>query len=165
MRPPVKPTQRQPALVDTSDRDFQRRVVFGLVLVVLLFVGFGGWAASSSLSGAVIAPGRVVIESSVKKIQHLTGGIVKEIRVKNGDRVEAGDILLLHDSDAYSAVRTGRLPPASGACSTRRSRRRTSRRRSYASASASITTRSTVSLSRRNPRRRSPRSSPRSARD
>jgi HlyD family secretion protein len=104
LRPSVKPTQRQPALVDTSDRDFQRRVVFGLVLVVLLFVGFGGWAASSSLSGAVIAPGRVVIESSVKKIQHLTGGIVKEIRVKNGDRVEAGDILLRLDDTQTKAT-------------------------------------------------------------
>jgi HlyD family secretion protein len=104
LRPSVKPTQRQPALVDTSDRDFQRRVVFGFVLVVLLFVGFGGWAASSSLSGAVIAPGRVVIESSVKKIQHLTGGIVKEIRVKNGDRVEAGDILLRLDDTQTKAT-------------------------------------------------------------
>src|SRR5262245_45593310 len=70
LRASLMPTSRQPA-ADTSDRDFHRRVVFGLVLVALLFVGFGGWAASASLSGAVIAPGRVVIESSVKKIQHL----------------------------------------------------------------------------------------------
>src|SRR3954447_26508709 len=62
--PSVKLTQRQTDTVDTSDRDFQRRVVFGLGLVVLLFFGFGGWAASSQLSGAVIAPGRVVVDSS-----------------------------------------------------------------------------------------------------
>jgi membrane fusion protein, type I secretion system len=102
--PSVKPTQRHTEPVDTSDRDFQRRVVLGLGLVVLLFFGFGGWAASSQLSGAVIAPGRVVVDSSVKKIQHLTGGIVKEIRVKNGDRVEAGDILLRLDDTQTRAT-------------------------------------------------------------
>jgi HlyD family secretion protein len=102
--PSVKLTQRQTDTVDTSDRDFQRRVVFGLGLVVLLFFGFGGWAASSQLSGAVIAPGRVVVDSSVKKIQHLTGGIVKEIRVKNGDRVDAGDVLLRLDDTQTRAT-------------------------------------------------------------
>jgi membrane fusion protein, type I secretion system len=83
--------------IDTSERDFHRRVVFGLGLVALLFVSFGGWAASSSLSSAVIAPGRVVVDSSIKKIQHPTGGIVKEINVKNGDSVAAGDVLLRLD--------------------------------------------------------------------
>ncbi len=104
MRQPAKPEQRHPAIADTSERDFQRRVVLGLGLVALLFVGFGGWAASSSLSSAVIAPGRVVVEGSVKKIQHPTGGIVKEIRVNNGDSVEAGDILLRLDDTQTRAT-------------------------------------------------------------
>jgi HlyD family secretion protein len=98
------PASRSPATVDTSDRDVQQRVVLGLGLVVLLFVAFGGWAATSSLSSAVIAPGRVVVDSSVKKVQHPTGGIVKEIRVKNGDRVEAGDILLRLDDTQTRAT-------------------------------------------------------------
>lgn len=97
MRRGVQPAPRHPAATDTSDRDFHRRVVFGLGLVALLFVAFGGWAANSWLSSAVIAPGRVVVDSSTKKIQHPTGGVVSEIRVKNGDHVEVGDILLRLD--------------------------------------------------------------------
>jgi membrane fusion protein, type I secretion system len=89
---------------DTAERDFHRRKVFGLSLVALLFVAFGGWAASASLSSAVIAPGRVVVDSSIKKIQHPTGGIVKEINVKNGDRVEAGDVLLRLDDTQTKAT-------------------------------------------------------------
>jgi membrane fusion protein, type I secretion system len=87
-----------------AERDFHRRMVFGLAVVALLFVAFGGWAASASLSSAVIAPGRVVVDSSIKKIQHPTGGIVKEIDVKNGDRVEAGDILLRLDDTQTRAT-------------------------------------------------------------
>jgi HlyD family secretion protein len=89
---------------DPSERDLHRRIVFGLALVVLLFLGIGGWAASSSLSSAVIAPGRVVVDSSNKKIQHPTGGIVKEIRVKNGDSVEAGDVLMRLDDTQTRAT-------------------------------------------------------------
>jgi HlyD family secretion protein len=100
----MKPAQRPTAIIDTSDRAFQRRVVLGLGLVALLFVAFGGWAASSSLSSAVIAPGRVVVDSSIKKIQHPTGGIVKEIRVKNGDRIKAGAILLRLDDTQTRAT-------------------------------------------------------------
>lgn len=90
--------------VDTSEREFRRRMIFGLGLVALLFVVIGGWAASSSLSSAVIAPGRVVVDSSIKKIQHPTGGIVKEIKVKNGDGVTAGDILLRLDDTQTRAT-------------------------------------------------------------
>jgi HlyD family secretion protein len=100
----VKLAPRRPAITDTSDRDFQRRVVFSLGLVALLFVAFGGWAASSSLSSAVIAPGRVVVDSSIKKIQHPTGGIVSEIIVKNGDNVAAGDILVRLDDTQTRAT-------------------------------------------------------------
>lgn len=89
---------------DAPERAFHRRIVVGLGLVALLFVGFGGWAASSSLSSAIIAPGRVVVDSSNKKIQHPTGGIVKEILVKNGDRVEAGDVLLRLDDTQTRAT-------------------------------------------------------------
>lgn len=96
--------EKSNAVADSSERDLNRRIVFGLALVGLLFVAFGGWAASASLSSAVIAPGRVVIDSSVKKIQHPTGGIVKEIKVKNGDRVEAGDILLRLDDTQTRAT-------------------------------------------------------------
>ena len=59
--------------------------------------GIGGWAATSQLSGAVIGQGVVVVDSSVKKVQHATGGIVGELRVREGDHVNAGDILIRLD--------------------------------------------------------------------
>ena len=80
-----------------ADSAFGRRVAFGFFLVAFLVLGIGGWAAWFSLSGAVIAPGQVVIESFLKKVQHPTGGIVGAILVKNGDHVEAGDVLLRLD--------------------------------------------------------------------
>ena len=59
--------------------------------------GFIGWSASTDIAGAVIAPGTVVEQSSTKKVQHLSGGIVKEILVKEGSAVEAGQVLLRLD--------------------------------------------------------------------
>ncbi|MFD0464574.1 HlyD family type I secretion periplasmic adaptor subunit [Microvirga aerilata] len=62
---------------------------------------FGGtiglWAATSTLSGAVVAGGQFVVDTSVKKIQHSTGGIVGELKVKEGDRVSQGDLLVRLD--------------------------------------------------------------------
>ena len=69
----------------------------GMVLVVLITGGVGGWAATTEISGAVIAPGALVVDSNVKKVQHPTGGIVGEILVRNGDHVRAGDVLLRLD--------------------------------------------------------------------
>ena len=73
------------------------RIVAGLAAVAFLIFGIGGWAATATLSGAVIASGLIVVEGSSKKIQHPTGGVVGEIRVKNGDRVVANDILIRLD--------------------------------------------------------------------
>ncbi len=69
----------------------------------ILFVGVGGWAATFNLAGAVLASGTVVVEGNIKKVQHPTGGIVGQIRVKDGDRVSAGDLLVrLDDTVARS---------------------------------------------------------------
>jgi HlyD family secretion protein len=81
-----------PALVS-----IQRYMVLGLIMFGAVVFGIGGWAASSQLSGAVIGQGVVVVDSSVKKVQHATGGIVGELRVREGDRVNAGDILIRLD--------------------------------------------------------------------
>ena len=64
--------------------------LLGGALMVLLIGGFGGWAATSELSGAVIAPGTIVVESYVKKVQHPMGGIVAEIPIKEGSAVQEG---------------------------------------------------------------------------
>lgn len=71
--------------------------LIGLAIVALLIGGFGGWAATSQLSGAVIAPGTIVVESNVKKVQHPTGGVVGEILVHDGSLVEAGQVVMRLD--------------------------------------------------------------------
>lgn len=78
----------------------------GLTVVLLLVGGLAGWAATSELAGAVLAQGTVVVDSNVKKIQHPTGGIIGEIRVKDGDTVQAGDLLLRLDETAARAALT-----------------------------------------------------------
>lgn len=74
-----------------------RRLTVGLGLIALLGATVAGWAANATLTGAVIAPGLVVIDTSVKKVQHQTGGIVGAILVRTGDRVTAGDVVLRLD--------------------------------------------------------------------
>src|SRR5882762_8854683 len=72
------------------------------VLAIALVVG-GGWAAFVPLSGAVVIPGAVVAETSVKKIQHPTGGIIADISVTDGMHVREGDILVrLEDTQVRS---------------------------------------------------------------
>jgi HlyD family secretion protein len=71
-----------------------RRQILAIgVTSVGLVLGLGGWAATTEFAGAVIASGQVVVNSNVKKVQHPTGGVVGELRVRDGDRVKAGDIL------------------------------------------------------------------------
>jgi HlyD family secretion protein len=81
----------------------RRYVLGGLLTVLVMVVGIGGWATITTLSGAVIAQGVVVVETSVKKVQHPTGGIIGEIRVKEGERVTAGDRLIRLDETIVRA--------------------------------------------------------------
>ncbi|MFO1151128.1 MAG: HlyD family type I secretion periplasmic adaptor subunit [Alsobacter sp.] len=81
----------------------RRHVVAGLGLVGFLMLGVGGWAATTEFTGAVIAPGKIVVDSNDKKIQHPTGGVVGEIRVKDGDRVKAGEIIIRLDETVTKA--------------------------------------------------------------
>ncbi|MCW2308216.1 HlyD family type I secretion periplasmic adaptor subunit [Rhodobium gokarnense] len=80
-----------------------RYLVAGFVAVALLAGGIGGWAAFAHISSAVVASGMVVVEGSAKEVQHREGGIVGEIRVKNGDRVKAGDLLVRLDETLLRA--------------------------------------------------------------
>ena len=72
-------------------------------VVLILAGGVGGWATTTELSGALIAPGSIVVDSNVKKVQHPTGGIVGEVRVRDGDRVKAGDIVVRLDETVTRA--------------------------------------------------------------
>src|SRR5262245_33668724 len=72
-------------------------VVAGLAAIMLVTGGIGGWAATTEISGALIAPGSIVVESNAKKVQHPTGGVVGQIAVTNGMNVTAGDVLVRLD--------------------------------------------------------------------
>src|SRR3954462_8999370 len=78
-------------------RSMRRTLVGGAATACLLVFGLGGWAATTELAGAVIAPGSLVVDRNVKKVQHPTGGVVGELRVRDGDTVRAGDILVRLD--------------------------------------------------------------------
>ncbi len=78
-------------------------IAFGLLSIVVLFGGLVGWAVFSSISGAVIASGVVTVETKVKTVQHLDGGIVREILVENGDEVKSGDLLIRLDDTNIKA--------------------------------------------------------------
>ncbi len=85
------------------DVSIQRHILGGILALVLLVGGVGGWAATTELAGAVIAPGTLVVESDVKKVQHPTGGVIGEIRVRDGVSVNSGDILLRLDETVTQA--------------------------------------------------------------
>ncbi len=78
-------------------------VFFGMIIVLLLAVGLGGWAATAEIAGALIAQGSLVVDSNVKKVQHPTGGVVGEVRAQDGDRVKAGDVLIRLDETVTRA--------------------------------------------------------------
>ncbi len=80
-----------------ADRGLRFYQLFGFV-IVCLFVGWiGGWAAWASINGAIIAPATVVVETDLQKVQHREGGIIAKIFVKDGDHVEADQLLLRLD--------------------------------------------------------------------
>jgi HlyD family type I secretion membrane fusion protein len=92
--------------------DETRWVRLGNLILAVSFGIFVIWSLLAPLSSAVIAQGVVKVDSSRKKIQHPEGGVVKDIRVKDGTRVKAGDVLIRLDETkagaAYGVVRGGR---------------------------------------------------------
>ncbi len=76
----------------------------GCTAVVVALGGFGGWASTADIAGAVIASGTVVVETSAKKVQHLSGGIVGEILVKEGSEVETGQVVMRLDDTLTRAT-------------------------------------------------------------
>ncbi|MGR4069046.1 HlyD family type I secretion periplasmic adaptor subunit [Billgrantia sp. C5P2] len=78
--------------------DGRRYRRLGLFILLVAFGGFGGWALAANLAIAVVAPGKVSVASFKKTVQHYEGGIVREIRVTDGDHVEAGDVLVVLDN-------------------------------------------------------------------
>ena len=86
-----------------ASRSIRLHLIIGLAVVVILAGGLGGWASTAEISGALIAPGQIVVESNVKKVQHPTGGVVGEVLARDGDIVKSGDILVRLDDTVTKA--------------------------------------------------------------
>jgi HlyD family secretion protein len=82
----------------------RRLQLVGYSAIALAVGGFGGWAATSEIAGAVIANGNIVVESNVKKVQHPNGGVVGDILVKEGSEVEADQVLMRLDDTLTRAT-------------------------------------------------------------
>jgi HlyD family secretion protein len=91
------------AETETANRSIRRHVVVVGAVAALVVAGFGGWIATAELSGAVVASGSLVVDSNVKKVQHPTGGVVGELRVRDGFHVRAGDVLIRLDETVTRA--------------------------------------------------------------
>ncbi len=89
--------------VDKPSGDYRGAAVAGYALIFLIFGVFGGWAAVAHIDGAVIAPGTISVQSKRQVVQHLEGGIIGEIRVRDGQVVKEGDVLFVLDDTSPRA--------------------------------------------------------------
>lgn len=81
-------------------------ILVGLVTIAVFFGGLGSWAALTPLDGAVVAPAVVKVEHNRQAVQHRDGGIVRDLPVREGDRVAAGQVLLRLDDAELRAQAT-----------------------------------------------------------
>lgn len=101
--------QKQPVAKPAPDADgmlrktIRNHMLFALFVAVFVVGGIGVWAALTEIAGAVVSSGTIVVESNVKQVQHREGGIVQEIKVKDGDTVKAGDLLIRLDDTVTRA--------------------------------------------------------------
>jgi len=79
-------------------------IVIGVLVIFLFFGGLGGWASVAKINGAVIAPGEIQVDSNRKTVQHLEGGIVREILVREGSKVEKGQVLIRLEAENIIAT-------------------------------------------------------------
>jgi len=85
--------------------DPRRPIRIGGIIILMTFGVFGVWASLAPIDSAALAPGVVTVESNRRTIQHLEGGIVRDILVQDGDTVKAGDVLLrLEDTRAKAQL-------------------------------------------------------------
>ncbi|WP_035260440.1 MULTISPECIES: HlyD family type I secretion periplasmic adaptor subunit [Agrobacterium] len=82
----------------TLKRSIRSHLLVGGLGFLTLTGLLGGWAVGTEIVGAVIAQGSLVVETSLKKVQHPVGGVVSELMVRDGDRVKAGDVVMRIDA-------------------------------------------------------------------
>ncbi len=96
-------------LLDAAAPSTRAPLVFGMAIFLIFVVGFGAWAGFAPLAEASVAPGLIKVEGSRRVIQHLEGGIVREIPVRDGAKVTAGQVLMrLSDMQADAGLETQR---------------------------------------------------------
>jgi HlyD family type I secretion membrane fusion protein len=83
-----------PASGDQQADDPAREIRTGVVIAALFFIVFLGWAAFARLDAAAMAPGRLTVSGQRQTVQHREGGVVSQILVKEGDRVQQGQVLI-----------------------------------------------------------------------
>jgi HlyD family secretion protein len=88
---------------ESAEASIRRHIIAGGLLVGVLAFGLGGWASTAEISGALIAPGSLVVDSNVKKVQHPTGGVVGELLAHDGDHVKEGQVLIRLDETVTHA--------------------------------------------------------------
>ncbi|MEW2912235.1 HlyD family type I secretion periplasmic adaptor subunit [Leisingera sp. JC11] len=81
----------------------RRPLIIGLIALLVLVGGFGSWSVLSSISGAVVASGRIEVDRNRQVVQHLDGGIVAEILVDEGDTVAEGETLIRLDANELTS--------------------------------------------------------------
>ena len=88
---------REPATAKERPFSSRRAIALGCLTLAVLVGGVFGWGTTASIAGAVIAAGRVEVESRDRVVEHIDGGTVGEILVRNGDRVDADEVLIRFD--------------------------------------------------------------------
>ena len=78
-------------------------IIAGILIILVMLGGFGAWATMANLSGAILASGVVTLDSKRKTVQHLEGGIVAEILVSEGEKVDRGQLLVKLDDTRAAA--------------------------------------------------------------
>lgn len=119
MTNPVSATR--PAAQPASFDRLRGRIMLGVLLMFGLLGGVGAWGFNANLTGAVIATGTVKVDQNLKQVQHRDGGIVARIFVREGDDVEAGQIMFRLD-DAQSRVELSILSAQIDEAEVRRAR-------------------------------------------
>jgi epimerase transport system membrane fusion protein len=93
-RNPASPAITDPTRTHNTGREERRLKIIGVVIVLVLIAFTGVWSVRAPLASAAIGSGVVTIENHRKAISHLEGGIVREVRVREGQQVSKGDVLL-----------------------------------------------------------------------
>lgn len=99
---------------DPSEETWSARqpLTLGIVVLLILVGGFGSWAVFTHIAGAVVATGRIEVDQNRQVVQHIDGGTVEEIFVRDGAIVEKGDVLLRLDGSTMRselAITEGQL--------------------------------------------------------